>query len=63
VAKRRWGRAGSGHGDRYRLIPLSQGQTLFKAAPQLKQFFLLQGCDHNDPYPADFYAALARFLK
>jgi len=51
------------HGDRDRLIPLSQGQTLFKAAPQPKQFFLLQGCDHNDPYPADFYTALAKFLK
>ena len=51
------------HGDRDRLIPLSQGQTLFKAAPQPKQFFLLQGCDHNDPYPADFYAGLGQFLK
>jgi fermentation-respiration switch protein FrsA (DUF1100 family) len=51
------------HGDRDRLIPLSQGQTLFKAAPQPKQFFLLKGCDHNDPYPADFYMALVKFLK
>jgi len=51
------------HGDRDRLIPLSQGQKIFRAAPQPKQFFLLQGCDHNDPYPADFYTALAKFLK
>jgi fermentation-respiration switch protein FrsA (DUF1100 family) len=51
------------HGDRDRLIPLSQGQKLFKAAPQPKEFFLLKGCDHNDPYPPDFYSDLAKFLK
>ena len=47
------------HGDHDRLIPLSQGQKLFQAAPEPKQFFLLKGCDHNDPYPSDFYVALA----
>jgi fermentation-respiration switch protein FrsA (DUF1100 family) len=51
------------HGDGDRLIPLSQGQKLFQAAPQPKQFFLLKGCDHNDPYPPDFYSALAKFLR
>ena len=51
------------HGDRDRLIPLSQGQRLFQAAPQPKEFFLLKGCDHNDPYPPDFYSALVKFLK
>jgi fermentation-respiration switch protein FrsA (DUF1100 family) len=51
------------HGDHDRLIPLSQGQKLFQAAHEPKQFFLLKGSDHNDPYPADFYVALAQFLK
>jgi fermentation-respiration switch protein FrsA (DUF1100 family) len=51
------------HGDCDRLIPLAQGQKLFQAAPQPKQFFLLNGCDHNDPYPPEFYSALAKFLK
>ena len=47
------------HGDRDRLIPMSQGQKLLQAAPQPKEFFLLKGCDHNDPYPPDFYSDLA----
>ena len=51
------------HGDHDRLIPLSQGQKLFQAAHEPKQFFVLKGCDHNDPYPADFYTALGPFLK
>jgi len=37
------------HGDRDRLIPLAQGQKLYQAAPEPKQFFLMKGCDHNDP--------------
>jgi fermentation-respiration switch protein FrsA (DUF1100 family) len=51
------------HGDRDRLIPPSQGMKLFEAAPNPKQFFLLKGCDHNDPYRPEFYGALADFLK
>jgi len=51
------------HGDRDRLIPLLQGQQLYEKARQPKQFLLLKGCDHNDPYPPDFFATLAQFLK
>ena len=51
------------HGDRDRLIPLSQGQKLFDAAHPPKQFVLLRGGDHNDPYPPEFYSALGKFLK
>jgi fermentation-respiration switch protein FrsA (DUF1100 family) len=51
------------HGDRDRLIPFAQGEKLFQAAPQPKQFFTLKGCDHNDPYPPDFYSDLANFLR
>ncbi len=51
------------HGDRDRLIPLSQGQKLYESARQPKQFFLLKGCDHNDPYPPEFFTTLANFLK
>jgi fermentation-respiration switch protein FrsA (DUF1100 family) len=51
------------HGDRDRLIPLSQGQKLFDAAHPPKQFVLMKGYDHNDPYPPEFYSALAKFLK
>jgi fermentation-respiration switch protein FrsA (DUF1100 family) len=51
------------HGDRDRLIPLSQGQQLYQKAPQPKQFILLKGSDHNDPYPREFFAELAQSLK
>jgi fermentation-respiration switch protein FrsA (DUF1100 family) len=51
------------HGDRDRVIPVSQGQKLYEAAPRPKQFFLMKGCDHNDPYPPQFFAAVAKFLK
>jgi fermentation-respiration switch protein FrsA (DUF1100 family) len=51
------------HGDRDRLIPVSQGQKVYESARQPKQFFLFKGCDHNDPYPPEFFAAVAEFLK
>jgi fermentation-respiration switch protein FrsA (DUF1100 family) len=51
------------HGDCDRIIPLSHGQQLFAAAPEPKQFFLMKGCDHNDPFPPDFLATLAGFLN
>jgi fermentation-respiration switch protein FrsA (DUF1100 family) len=51
------------HGDADRLIPFSQAEELFQAAPQPKQFFLMKGCGHNDPLPAEFLEALADFLK
>jgi fermentation-respiration switch protein FrsA (DUF1100 family) len=50
------------HGDRDHVIPLAQGQQLYKAAPSPKRFFLFKGAGHNDPLPADFLADLAEFL-
>jgi fermentation-respiration switch protein FrsA (DUF1100 family) len=51
------------HGDRDGLIPFSQGQRLFEAAPEPKKFLVLPNGDHNDPFPAAFFTALAEFLK
>jgi fermentation-respiration switch protein FrsA (DUF1100 family) len=51
------------HGDRDRVIPVSQAQQLLQAASEPKQFFLLEGDDHNDPLPRGFFLALAEFLK
>jgi len=51
------------HGDHDRLIPLPQSQQLYQRAPEPKRFFLLKSCDHNDPYPPEFFTALAQFLK
>jgi fermentation-respiration switch protein FrsA (DUF1100 family) len=36
------------HGDRDELVPLSQGQELFEAAPQPKRMHVFRGLGHND---------------
>jgi fermentation-respiration switch protein FrsA (DUF1100 family) len=50
------------HGTEDRLVPFSQGERLFAAAPEPKQFFSLVGQEHNDPCGPDFYEALRLFL-
>ncbi|MGE3805911.1 MAG: alpha/beta hydrolase [Gemmataceae bacterium] len=50
------------HGDQDRVIPLAQGQQLYKAARQPKQFLLLKGSGHNDLLPMSFYGELRGFL-
>lgn len=51
------------HGDRDRLIPLEHGKQLFAAAPEPKEFFLMKGCGHNEPYPDELYTTMAAFLS
>ena len=51
------------HGDSDGTVPCSQGRRLFEAAPGPKRFFLMPGCDHNDPFPPEFFTALADFLQ
>jgi fermentation-respiration switch protein FrsA (DUF1100 family) len=51
------------HGDRDGTIPYSQGQRLFEAAPEPRRFLTLPGGDHNDPFPPEFFTALADFLR
>ncbi len=36
------------HGERDELIPVSEGQALFDAAPEAKEFYLVPGAGHND---------------
>jgi fermentation-respiration switch protein FrsA (DUF1100 family) len=50
-------------GDCDRLVPFSQGEKLQAACNAPVEFFRLRGLDHNDPLPADFHAALRRFLE
>jgi fermentation-respiration switch protein FrsA (DUF1100 family) len=50
------------HGTADRLIPFSQGERLFAAAGEPRQFFPMPGQDHNDPPSVAFYAALRAFL-
>jgi hypothetical protein len=51
-----------GHGDRDSLVPFAQGQKLFEAANEPKEFFRLAGSDHNDAPGPDFYERLSAFL-
>jgi fermentation-respiration switch protein FrsA (DUF1100 family) len=52
-----------GHGDADTIIPFAQGQRLFEAANPPKQFYVLEGADHNDPLPGEFFRELNGFLK
>jgi fermentation-respiration switch protein FrsA (DUF1100 family) len=50
------------HGTADRVVPFAQGQRLFAAANEPKQFFALHGYDHHHSPGPDFYHALGRFL-
>ena len=53
------------HGDLDQTVPLNQGQKLFEAANQPKQFQLLPGAAHNDTYSAGgtaYWDTLEEFL-
>ncbi len=52
-----------GHGTADRLIPFTHGQRLYEAANQPKEFFTLNGADHNDALPVEFFDGLKHFLK
>jgi fermentation-respiration switch protein FrsA (DUF1100 family) len=51
------------HGTCDRTIPFVQGERLFAAAHEPKQFFRMEGHDHNDPPGPAVYAALREFLE
>ncbi len=50
------------HGNEDLLVPFALGKKLFEAAREPKEFFILEGADHNDPLPAEFFVALRAFL-
>ena len=49
------------HGDADRVIPIAHARQLYEAATAPKQFFLLEGCGHNDPWPDALLTCLSRF--
>jgi fermentation-respiration switch protein FrsA (DUF1100 family) len=52
------------HGDRDRIVPMSQGQAVFDAAPEPKSWHTISGAGHNDTYTvggADYFRTLRRF--
>jgi len=51
-----------GHGTADNLVPISQGERLFAAANEPKQFFRMDACGHNDPLSRAFFDALQHFL-
>jgi uncharacterized protein len=50
------------HGTADPLVPFSQGQRLFAAAPGPKLFLPLEGHGHDEEPPAELYPALRTFL-
>lgn len=50
------------HGTADSLVPSEQGERLFAAANEPKQFMSVEGGDHNDPLPAEFFQKLKVFL-
>jgi fermentation-respiration switch protein FrsA (DUF1100 family) len=51
------------HGTHDSLVPFSQAERLAEAANEPKQFFPMEGYDHNHTPGSDFYTALADFLQ
>lgn len=51
------------HGTADSIVPFSLGQRLYVAANEPKRFLPLEGQDHNDPLPAEFYRAVRQFLE
>jgi len=52
------------HGDADEVVPFSQGQALYDAAPGTnKRLFTVPGGKHNDPQPEEYRIALDEFLN
>jgi uncharacterized protein len=50
------------HGDIDSVIPFAHGEALFQAANEPKEFLRLEGQDHNDGMPEEFFDRLKAFL-
>jgi uncharacterized protein len=53
------------HGDVDSIVPFQHGETLFAAAisAEPKIFYTIEGRDHNDRQPLEYYDRLAAFLE
>ncbi|MCI0360548.1 MAG: alpha/beta hydrolase [Planctomycetaceae bacterium] len=53
----------SSHGTADELVPIDLGRQLFDAAPtSQKEFFMIEGGNHNTPEPREYYRALDRWI-
>lgn len=50
------------HGTDDSIVPLVQGERLFAAANDPKQFVSIPGGDHNDPQTSEYYRAFEKFI-
>ena len=50
------------HADADEVVPFSQGQELYDAAPGPKKLITAKGCKHNDPQPEEYRVALDEFI-
>jgi fermentation-respiration switch protein FrsA (DUF1100 family) len=50
-------------GEKDHRIPRAQGEQLFAAGNQPKEFCLLPGSDHDDPLNEEFFVSLRKFLE
>jgi fermentation-respiration switch protein FrsA (DUF1100 family) len=53
------------HGERDRLVPLTEGRALFEAAPEPKTWYPIPGAGHNDAYLVGgeaYFLRLAAFV-
>lgn len=54
------------HGDRDRTVPIEQGRAVFAAAPEPKEFYVVEGAGHNDTYQvggAEYRRRIAEFCR
>lgn len=51
------------HGDKDRTVPVRFGQKLYDAAPEPREFVLIEGAGHNDLYDNGAALHIARFLS
>jgi fermentation-respiration switch protein FrsA (DUF1100 family) len=51
------------HGEHDSIVPIALGRRLFDAANEPKQFLMIEGGDHNDTPPPDYYEKLRAFLE
>lgn len=51
------------HGDADAIVPFEFGRKLHEAAAGVKEFFVCEGGDHNDPQPVSYYHSLDGFLR
>ena len=54
------------HGNRDNVVPFKLGKKLFEAAPEPKEFYEIDGADHNDTYiigGSEYFKVINQFLK